>query len=218
MVPGVCSGCGAEVTIPQSTQDRGQQNFIKFLFGGLEWECVPRMMPESQMDTVALENLIIEYVDNVQKQWKPLLLMGMQMGIPQVALTKLVGDSPLLMAAISYKTSCIRDTASAMIYVNDSIATIADAYGEIPATYSTAKAQMTYPPQGSAAAREGTAPVGTAIEATRSSPPASSRAASWGMHETNPKCIPTGPIHTQQHSHDAELISGQNIGGTRHGH
>eukprot|EP00978_Attheya_sp_CCMP212_P003392 scaffold6998_cov57-Attheya_sp.AAC.4 len=61
---------------------------IKFLFGGLE-ECMPRMVPDSQTD--ALKKLIIEYVDNVQKQWKPFLLTGMQTGIiPQVALMQLV--------------------------------------------------------------------------------------------------------------------------------
>jgi hypothetical protein len=75
---------------------------------------------------VALKNLIIlEYIDNVQKHWKPFLLTGMITGIPQKKLTKLVQESALL-TAISYKTSRIRESASAMLYVHDSFATIAD--------------------------------------------------------------------------------------------
>eukprot|EP00978_Attheya_sp_CCMP212_P040607 scaffold223622_cov31-Attheya_sp.AAC.2 len=146
---------------------------IKFRFGGLD--CVPRMMPDSQTDTMALKNLLIEYVDNVQKQWKPFLMTGMQTGIPPEVITNMANASPLI-AAISYKTSYIRDTASAMIYVTDSFATIADTYGEIPECYLTQTAQMTYP-QGSGASRDATAPAGRAIGvATKANSPASTRA------------------------------------------
>eukprot|EP00978_Attheya_sp_CCMP212_P022328 scaffold66527_cov60-Attheya_sp.AAC.1 len=60
----------------------GDNKIIKFLYGGLE--CVPRIIPEAQADTVALKNVLIEYVDNVQKHWKPLLLTGMTPGIEQL--------------------------------------------------------------------------------------------------------------------------------------
>jgi hypothetical protein len=73
-----------------------------------------------------VKNVIIIYVNNIQKLWKLFLLTGMQTGIPQEAIDKLVqGSSPL--KTMSYKQSRIRGTASAMVYVNGSFVTIADA-------------------------------------------------------------------------------------------
>ena len=154
-------------TVFHQTLKTADQKIIKFSFGGLE--CVPRMMPESPTDTIALKNLIVEYVDNVQKGWKSFLLTGMATYLTQSALDNLVRQTPLL-KAISYKASLIRETASAMIYVGDPFATIADVYGTLPTHYSTATAQMTYPKGGRSPTMAGAVATGRAIGATTTSP------------------------------------------------
>jgi hypothetical protein len=117
---------------------------------------------------IKLKNLIVEYVDNVQKGWKSFLLTGMATYISQSSLDALVVQTPLL-KAISYKASLIRETASAMIYVGDPFATIDDVYGTLPAHYSTPTAQMTYPKGVRSPSMSAATATGRAIGATRTS-------------------------------------------------
>jgi hypothetical protein len=127
------------------TQDH---KVIKFTFGGLT--CAPRMIPKKPTDVTALKNLLIEYVDIVQKAWKPFLATGMATGLPQEEISLMVRASPLI-ATISYKTSLLRDTASAMIYVTDSFATIADVFGELAESSLTTDTNISNPKSSRAA-------------------------------------------------------------------
>jgi hypothetical protein len=68
----------------------------------------------------------------------------MKPDLAQAVTTDLVRTSPLLQA-ISYETSAVRGTASAMVYVSDSFATMGLVYACFPTYHLTADSKLTYP-------------------------------------------------------------------------